>query len=454
MLDCAAVALALPSTMRKFRLFSPWTFLALFGLLLLTGIIIVRVAFGSYLKSEGFRRKIALAVGQLFKADATFTPLQIVDGTFYSDGFVARGNPDAFFSQLRADQIRAVFNWRGIFHRTWQIDELNVQQLDIHFPDRSAPESSALKSESPPVQGNAGWKVDLRRANVAQSSWHWGANDQTSGRITGSAFTLTPSGNSWLIDANSGQLFQNGWPELSIESAKLRYTRSSLFVTESVLRTGIGRVLVSGEVRFHEAVDLRTQFDDLAVAPLLPPDWRVRLTGNGSGTANIHAPLTEGPIHIDGNMHLTEGQIEALPLLNQIATFTRTERFRRMALSQASLSFTRDGNLLTAKDVILESEGLMRIEGACTVVNDQIDGVFQIGVTAAALQWLPGSQARVFTIAHDGYFWTPLRLTGPVAHPTEDLTPRLIAAAAGEILQNSEDALRDTAKSILDLIPY
>jgi hypothetical protein len=87
-------------------------------------------------------------------------------------------------------------------------------------------------------------------------------------------------------------------------------------------------------------------------------------------------------------------------------------------------------------------------------LNDQIDGVFQIGVTAASLQWLPGSQARVFTIAHDGYFWTPLRLTGPAAHPKEDLTARLMAAAAGEILQNSEDAVLDTAKSLLDLLPH
>ena len=103
---------------------------------------------------------------------------------------------------------------------------------------------------------------------------------------------------------------------------------------------------------------------------------------------------------------------------------------------------------------MLESEGLMRVEGACTIVNGQIDGVFQIGVTAASLQWLPGSQSRVFTIAHDGYFWTPLRLTGPIAHPNEDLTNRLIAAAAGELLQNTQDTVRDTAKGLLDLIPH
>jgi hypothetical protein len=141
-------------------------------------------------------------------------------------------------------------------------------------------------------------------------------------------------------------------------------------------------------------------------------------------------------------------------VLDQIATFTRTDRFRRISLSKASVTFSRDGRILTAKDLLLESEGLMRVEGAFTVVDGNIDGLFQIGVTAASLQWLPGSQARVFTIAHDGYYWTSVRVTGPAAHPKEDLTARLIAAAAGEILQGTQDTILDTARSLLDQLPY
>ena len=66
----------------------------------------------------------------------------------------------------------------------------------------------------------------------------------------------------------------------------------------------------------------------------------------------------------------------------------------------------------------------------------------------------PGSQSRVFTVSHDGYYWTPLRLSGSVSHPHEDLTRRLVAAAAGELLKNSDDTLQDTAKALLDLIPH
>ena len=73
-------------------------------------------------------------------------------------------------------------------------------------------------------------------------------------------------------------------------------------------------------------------------------------------------------------------------------------------------------------------------------------------MTAASLQWLPGAQARVFTVAHDGCYWTPVHLIGPIGHPHEDLAKRLIAAAAGELLDKNADQIIDAAKSLLDLI--
>ncbi|HKP45408.1 MAG TPA: hypothetical protein VJT50_02310 [Pyrinomonadaceae bacterium] len=441
--------------MTNFRRILIWAIAGVLGMIVLLAIV-ARIAFGVYLKSDAFRRKIQNATAHALKAEGEFTPLQLNGGNFYSDRFVARGNPGTFFSQLQADQIRADFDWRGLLHRAWKIDELNVQQLDVRFAERSPrppTEAAPTPGELRPVPKTSGWKLDLRRVKVEKSSWHWGASDQPAGNITGSTLILTPTYDAWLIDAGGGQISQKGWPELLIESAKLRYTSSSLFVTESVLRNGVGRIVVSGEIDFNRAADLRAQIDDLPIGPLLPADWRYRLNGKLAGTARVVAPLPDGTLHVEGSMRLVDGHVEALPILNQIATFTRTDRFRNLVLNKASMNFTRDAKMFTGKDLVLESEGLLRVEGAFTVVNDQIDGVLQIGVTAASLQWLPGSQARVFTVAHDGYYWTPLRVTGPVEHPVEDLTPRLVAAAAGELLENSQDTLMDAAKTILDLIP-
>ena len=234
----------------------------------------------------------------------------------------------------------------------------------------------------------------------------------------------------------------------------LRYTGASLFVSESALRAGAGRLAVIGEIKFGRAADLQARLDRISITPLLSPDWRLRLHGNLSGTVHVRAPLPAGDPLIQGDLQLLDGQLEALPLLDQIATFTRTDRFRHVTLTRGSASITHAAGRLTVQKLVLESEGLLRVEGNCTIAQDRIDGRFQLGVTAASLQWLPGSQARVFTAAHDGYFWTSLHLTGPLAHPHEDLTKRLVAAAAGELLQDSSDALRDAAKTLLELIPH
>ena len=440
--------------MTRSRQFRPWAVIGLLILLLLVAAVAGRFAIASYLGSDRFRQRISGAVSRKLKAEGIFMPLHLVDGTLYSDGFEARGSSGAFFSKLKADQVRAVFNWRALFQRTVKIEELHVQRLDVRFaarsPDRSRTSAQADRISS----GGGGWTLDLRRASFADSSWHWGNDERTSGGIAGSAFTLTPDENAWLVDASQGTISQYGWPQLTIESAKLRYASASLFITESILRNQTGRLVVTGEVNFGKTADLQAQIDDFDITPLLASDWRIRLKGKMAGGVRVLAPLTDDPIHVEGKVHLIDGQLEALPVLNQIATFTRTERFRRLSLSKASCSFSRDAQITTVKDVVIESEGLMRVEGACTVVNGQIDGVFQIGVTAASLQWLPGSQARVFTVAHDGYFWTPLRIRGPVAHPSEDLTPRLIAAAAGELLQDAQGTIRDTAETLLELLPH
>ncbi len=104
----------------------------------------------------------------------------------------------------------------------------------------------------------------------------------------------------------------------------------------------------------------------------------------------------------------------------------------------------------------MESEGLIRTEGGFTVRANQIDGTLQVGLARSAVRWLPVVGARVFNLPErDGYLWTTVHLSGPVNHPTEDLTPRLLAATQQEILDKARQGagtVIDTAKGLLDLL--
>jgi hypothetical protein len=207
-------------------------------------------------------------------------------------------------------------------------------------------------------------------------------------------------------------------------------------------------------------VDLQAKLDGIDIAPLLSKDWRMRLHGRANGEVRVQSTLpTTGPVSVGGTIALQDGRLEALPVLNEVATFTGSQQFRSIALTQASAHFENTGREIRVTDFIAESEGLIRMEGAFVIAAGQIDGTFQVGVSPTTLQWLPGSRDRVFTVARGGYVWTPVRLKGPVDSPSEDLSPRLIAAAGDAVIEKVEstarDALqigRDAAKSALDFL--
>ena len=122
-------------------------------------------------------------------------------------------------------------------------------------------------------------------------------------------------------------------------------------------------------------------------------------------------------------------------------------------------NYTLEGGILDVRGFEAESPGLIRIEGAFTLNRGNIDGDFQVGLTSASLRWLPGAEKRVFTVARGGYLWSPMKVTGPLDAPREDLSPRLAAAAPEAMIEELRDAaggaegvLREGVGGLLDIL--
>jgi hypothetical protein len=437
-----------------------WTALVLL-VLLVASLVLARVLFARYLRSEAFRRTLGEgAANALHASRADFTPLDFDGSLVYADKFHATGSDGGIFSAIDADQLRADFDWHGILRHTVQIDELAIQRLNVQAPiggGASEPASSNNPEwvQQQAGQGHEGWKVDLRKAVIDEANWQW-SDDATAG-VAGTALTLTPDGqNAWIIDAQGGTLNQPGWPELDIETASLRWKSPTLFINSGSLRNGTSRISVNGSVEARQSVDLQVKLDGVDVQPLLTPDWRERLTGRLTGEANIHASLGgEAPsrdVRVSGSASLIEGQLTALPILDEIGTFTQTERFRRLELTRASAVFTSTPGRVEVRDLVLEAEGLIRVEGAYTVENGEIAGKFQVGLTPATLQWIPGSEEEIFTDSRGGYLWTAMKLSGPATHPVDDLTPRLIAAAGNQVIKGAAGTVQKAAEGVLNLL--
>jgi hypothetical protein len=413
------------------------------GGLALGVVILLGLAFGvpAYLRSERFRQVVNRETGQFLGVTGEFMPLHWSGFSAYSDGFAGRGATHS----LRADRIRAEFYPRGIFRRAWQITDLEVQQLTVRLGE------PFMEPGTTKGAGLPGWwaawlpdRLELARVRIENVGVHW-----PTGALQQVRAVITPDGAGWIVEGTGGQFRQAGYPPVAVERVKLRYRDGEVWVTDSALRLEETAALnVTGTAR-TEAVDLQVAYQGVAIAPWLPEDWRARLKGTATGHARVTGPT---PVRVAGRLELVGGQLVALPVLERIAAFTRTTEFRQLTLQTARTDYVWEGDRLRLREVVLESAGLLRVEGGCEVVAGRLAGEFRVGVTPGALRWLPGSQARVFTEERAGYAWTTVKVTGPVDRLEEDLSARLIAAAGKELIEGVRGTVEEGARDLLELL--
>ncbi len=418
----------------------------------------------AYLRSDAFRTFLNAKVGTTLRGEAEFAPFTFNGLNVYTDGVRAQGYEDAPFSEIRLDQLRASFSLSRFFEKVWQIEEVEAQSLTVrldgtrltHPPSVPAlPPTVTSKPAEPGKSKSSGWlpnRVEIGNATIKELNLEWGDIPAKAGSLRGLFLHAAPASGGWDIDGHGGKIVSAGLPTLDIGAITVRQRDRSLFINSAdFTQSGGGSLQASGEVQFDDHLDLRAKLDGVDLAPFLTDDWRMKMRGKLAGDIRVQSPLParDGPT-ISGDVRILGGQFMALPVLDEIALFTRTQQFRRINLTNASATFTRDAKQLRVTNLIAESQGLIRIEGTFNVADNTIDGLFQVGVTPTSLQWLPGSQERVFTESRGGYLWTPMRLTGPVDSPKEDLSGRLITAAGNAVVDKAEAVARDAVKATKD----
>ena len=441
-----------PSRWKRLALWSPLVLLVLAFL----GYFAVKAAAYSYLQSDGFRKFVAQKAGVTLRAVCEITPLQFTGPSVFTEGFKAQGGKDAPFASLALDQMRAEISLRRFFEKVWQVEQVDIQRVNLSLtgPHADLPDASPMGTGTASAgNSSGGWlpnRVEIASATVHDTNLAW-----SGGAMRNTTVTAVPDNGGWKITGQGGKIEQTGLPALDVQALALRYRAPSLFVNNAEFRQGgVGSVKAAGEINFAERLDLQVAIRDVNLTPFLSDDWRVRLKGQLSGDVTIRGPLplpAAGP-EIAGSISLARGELTALPVLDEIALFTGTQQFRRLSLSRASADFQQDGAKLRVTKFVAESEGLIRIEGDFIVENSTIDGTFQVGVTPSSLAFIPGSREKVFTESRAGYVWAPMRLTGPLNKPNEDLTARLKQAVGEVLVDTAKGALEDTIKTGKDTI--
>lgn len=458
--------------MKRFLLWSA----ALTVVVLILGAAGFRLWFYSFLQSDQCRLWLNQSTSSALHAKGEFMPLQATPGSLYSDGFIARDG--TAFHLMQADQLRADVQF-GFWARTCEIGHLEVARLRVDaggLQHKNAANDSA-DAESMPSPANHGdpWRgsrLVLRQIVIDDLEVGWSGGTLKGTRMI--AWPNDPKTGEWLVNGQGGSLkFSNesgmsavsliNLPDLRVENFDARIHDGTVFLTSAQLRMGEhGEARLEGEVApgSGNPAQCHVSFSGIPVGSWLPLDWRARLTGNLSGEVDLHLGPgkgeTEGSLQgAAGTMTFEEGELTALPVLDKIANVTHVDGFRQMRIHRASARISQAaevGHGLAVSSFVAESEGLMKVEGAFTIKDAQIDGSFQVGVAPSTLQWIPGAKERVFTQSHDGYLWAPMHLSGPVDHPLEDLTARLATAAAVQAADSVQQSVRDSAKGVIDLV--
>lgn len=434
-------------------------------MIVFVGIIAAYIGLRGYLHSEAFRRFLSAEVGQAIKADGEFALFRWDGLQVATDSFEAHDGKA--LEKLRADNLRTEIGFGGLKRGVWELRESDVGRLDVSMDTRGgnpADSSRNVETTSKPSTRAAkkGWlpsDVELLGLTVREFSLRGILRD---GLLTanGMKVRVDPAGakKAYRASIDGGEVrLPWGWaPPVKIDHVRLRWQDGTVFLTEAdATLWKHGRLQADGEWNQRTGLGaFQGTATDLDCADLLNADWSKRLTGKAESTFTLE--LRGGGPVAHGKLQVRDGVLTALPFLDSLAAYADTQRFRVLPLSEAHTSWEYENRDVVLRDLVIASEGLARIEGTLAIRNRRLDGTFRLGLAPGTLAQIPGAETDVFLPGERGLLWAPLRITGTLDDPKEDLTNRLIAAAGMrmfDVLPETGQRVLKFSRTVVDHVP-
>ncbi|MCX6865983.1 MAG: hypothetical protein NTV46_07140 [Verrucomicrobia bacterium] len=405
-----------------------------------------------YLHSDSFRRFLSATVSEAAQVDGEFTPFRWDGLAVDTSTFEANGN--GIVTGLRVDGLHTEVGVTGVRRGVWEIRGSRVQRMDISLDARDRGTTATLPptKKIPPPQANApGWlprKVELQGLDVRELVVK-AMLDSGPARVSGMRLRMDPDGMKpvYRVEVADGtiQLPFGLVPELRMNRARLRYQNGEVFLNNATAAAWKdGHVEASGE--WDTAAGryaLRGDISGVKCNDLFNEDWSKRFIGDISSNFTLNN-LAGSPV-TSGRLTVLNGTLTALPVLDALAAYADTRRFRVLSLSEAHTDWKWQTGEVLLTNLVLASEGFVRLEGSISIRGRELDGTFRLGLAPGTLASIPGAETNVFAAGERGLLWAPLRITGTLDNPKEDLTDRLVAAAG----QRMFDIIPETGVKVL-----
>ena len=404
--------------------------------LVIGGLIFGYNAVRSYLRSDEFRVMLGSRAGEMLEGKGNFSSFQWDGWSVSTDEFSFVGADGV--QEFQARKIEGEVDIGAIWGNAYRVENVQLREFlfngDFREGVTGSGEIDTWESEPGFFSDFLPDRVEVTGVDVAAVSGE-ALTDDGDWRWANTTARVRPgSGNQvYEIDLNGGQITT---PlalvdRLSLRSARGRFSGDQFFLLSSEFGV-LDKATLRAEGDFHlvsKTWQVRGEVTGARVEDIVEEDWKQKLMGPIAASFEVNGRPDQNVV-IRGDFKITDGVLTALPVLNHIAAYANSSRFRRLALSEASLEFEKIGPALNLRKIVLASEGLVRIEGEMRIDGEFIrKGDFEVGITPGTLAHLPGAETKVFQRGRLGLLWAPLRISGTLEAPQQDLSARLIAAA-------------------------
>jgi hypothetical protein len=397
----------------------------------------------NYLHSEGFRKFLSTKAGRAAGVEGEFSAFRWDGLAVDTDSFDASGS--GRLARLRADGLHTEIGFGGVSRGVWELKDTSIRRLEAEILTARTTEEKDTPGIDAPVtkkERPKPWfpnEVELRGFNVGEA--HIRASLEDGGVLLLDGVSVSADGGrlkgSYSGEIRGGTLTlpREFLPQIGIGRVKARYQEGVLFVTSADATLGDGgRLHASGEWdrkgRFYA---FEGELKDASLEQLVRENWAKRITGRLSSDFTVVGG--SGDTEAKGELRITDGKLAALPVLDVLAAYADTRRFREVDLTEARADWKLAGDKINLTNMVVASEGLISIQGQLDIRDEELDGELMVGLAPAVLSIIPGAEVAIFSPGESGLLWTKVRISGTIDDPKEDLSERLIAAAGLRIIE-------------------
>ena len=289
----------------------------------------------NYLRSDEFRLLVNLKVSEALDVEAEFDKFKWDGIELSAPNFIAEG--EGLIRRIEAEELKTEVRFVPLLRKRVETEEFQLRRLHVELD---------VTKDGPQFEddGRKAIKFETARIDELSGTVDFGETVLRWGEIKG---IVKPgqAGGSYEASLSRGQLHTplSLFPKLDLQKADLRYLDDALILRNSSWEVfSSGQLQTEGEIDFGRGDYLfEGSLDGVQCEEVVPEDWAKRITGELTSSFTVEGEMKKTPL-IAGELRLTDGHLTALPVLDRIASYTATERFRRLSLRRAELKFRQE----------------------------------------------------------------------------------------------------------------